>query len=323
MSWLRAPRTPDWRRRGSILALGVLVLLLADGTAAHETDQFTIRGHQIEDSTDELNAMFNQMLGEIADRWLGGPDRRAFANEVFNKMGGITHLDKYERWARKSPDVDKVHLSRQESIYRGGPFWETRVVYFYGLGPILRVNDHFMGVDKMGHFFSLGWKYYKRYMKGVEEDLVVGIGKRNEAGIFGFLTTGVYSNADLVANYEGFRFYRSLFEDDIVEGKPALIEWLGVGARLQREFDWRDHVNEYWDEAKNPGLYDFLLRKRVQRNMEALCPLFHEMPEEFQPAYDEALEERYAHLGLRDSSGNTLAALCTVETAESSVSSRH
>ena len=32
-----------------------------------------------------------------------------------------------------------------------------------------------------------------------------------ERGVFGALTTGIYSNADLVANYEGYRFYRGLF----------------------------------------------------------------------------------------------------------------
>ena len=299
------------------MALLLAVLTLAAGSSAHETDQYTIRKHKIEDSTDYLNEGFNRMLGEIADRWLGGPDPRAFAKQVFEGMGGITHIDKYERWARRDPGVDRIQLSRQDSIYRGGPFWETRVIFFYGLGPILRVNETLIGVDKMGHFFSLGWKYYKRHLKGVEEDLVVGIGKRNEAGIFGMWTTGVFSNADLVANYEGFRFYRSLFEDDIVPGKPALIEWVGAGARLQREFDWRDHVNAYWDEARNPSLYDPLLRRRVSRNLEALCSIYHEMPDEFAPVDDEELAAQYAHLGLRDSSSYSLGARCDTETAQS------
>jgi hypothetical protein len=256
------------------------------------------------------------MLAETADRWLGGPDRRAFAKQVFADMGGIQLIDHYEHWVRRDSGVAMHHLPRSESIYRGGPFWQTRVVFFYGLGPVLRLNGQLVGVDKISHFLSQGFKYHRRYLEGVDENEVVGIGKRNEAGIFGIWTTGVFSNADLVANYEGFRFYRSLFEDGVVEGKPALIEWLGAGARLRGEFDWRDHVNAYWDEALNPSLYDPLLRGRVNRNLARLCGSYVERPEAFYRPADEELEARYAHLGMRDASRFSLRSLCDAETAE-------
>lgn len=307
--------TPSRRgAAGALLALS-LTLVHAD-SGAHETDQFTIRDIAIADSTDLLNAEFNRVLGEIADEWLGGPSPRRFAKRVFYTMGGLSHVDKYERWARRSPDIDLLRMDRQESIYRGGPFWETRVVFFYGLGPVMRINGHLVGSDKIGHFLSQGWKYHKRFLETGDERKVIDIGKRNEAGIFGFLTTGVFSNADLVANFEGYRFYRSLFEDDVISGKPALIEWLGVGARLRREFDWRDHVNAYWDEALNPSIYDSLLRKRVRSHLAELCDLYFAMPEEFVMPHDAELVQRYAHLGLRDAADNRLDAVCEVEPAE-------
>ena len=59
-----------------------------------------------------------------------------------------------------------------------------------------------------------------------------------ERAIFGQMTTGSYSNADLVANYEGHRFYRSLFEDNIVPGKPAILRWENDAWVIQRPYTW-------------------------------------------------------------------------------------
>lgn len=308
-------RAVSRHRAAAVLALSLL--LASPTTTAHETDQYSIRNLDLADSTELLNEGFNHMLAEIADEWLGGADPRAFAKRVFHKMGGRHYIDKYERWARRNPQIERLEVPRQESIYRGGPFWSTRVVFFFGLGPVLRINDQLVGVDKIGHFLSQGWKYHKRYLRGEDERRVVGIGQRNEAGIFGFMTTGVFSNADLVANYEGYRFYRSLFEDDIILGKPALIEWLGAGARLQSDFDWRDHVNAYWDEALNPSLYDALLRKRVHDHLEELCGLYEEMPETFVAPNDEELAQRYAPIGLRDARENRLDVMCASEQGQS------
>jgi len=49
--------------------------------------------------------------------------------------------------------------------------------------------------------------------------------------------------------YEGYRFYRSLFEDAVVGDKPALLAWKQDHWIMQRPFDWSDHVNDFWDEA--------------------------------------------------------------------------
>ena len=212
--------TTGVRHRATLI--GLFLVLLSPLTApAHETDQYTIRQIEIVDSTDVLNEGFNVMLADIAQSWNGGPDRRAFAKRVYKKMGGRHYIDKYERWARQNPEVPMIELPRNESIYQGGPFWSTRMVFFFGLGPVIRLNDELVGYDKMGHFLSSGWKYHKRYLQRRDEAQVIAMGQRFEAGVFGFITTGVFSNADLVANYEGYLFFRSLFEDGIVPGKPA------------------------------------------------------------------------------------------------------
>ena len=122
----------------------------------------------------------------------------------------------------------------------------------FGFGPTIRVNGVYIGTDKIGHFFSQGRKFYRRYRRMGDETQAARWSIVTETGLFGRLTTGVLSNADLVANYEGYRFYRSLFEAGVVHGKVAIFRWLDDRPVRQRAFTWADHINPFWDEALNP-----------------------------------------------------------------------
>lgn len=294
------------------LALGLGTLLLAGAPSrAYETDQFTARTVAIADSTEVLNAEVNRILIEIAGQWRGGPNRRLFARRVYARLGGRYWVDRLERWANRSPRVEKLPQRRRGSIYSGLPWWATRFAGVFGTGPTIRVAGALIGTDKLGHFLSQGWKYHRRHLRGLDEARVLSLGVRNEASIFGASTTGSFSNADLVANYEGYRFYRSLFEDDIVPGKPAIVEWLpGGGARIRRPFDFRDHVNDFWDEALNPNRYDRLLRGAMQRRLEGLCDEYRAAPAAFSSPDEASLRRRYDHLGMRDGTESRLDQLC-------------
>ena len=122
--------------------------------------------------------------------------------------------------------------------------------------------------------------------------------------------TGSFSNADLVANYEGHLFYRSLFADDVIPGKPAILRREPDGWVVQRDFDWSDHVNAYWDEALNLNAYDVLLRKRMSKRLVRLCPQYWENPALYEIPNESDLLERYAHLGMRDTRATRLDRLC-------------
>ena len=126
------------------------------------------------------------------------------------------------------------------------------------------------------------------------------------------MTTGDYSNADLVANYEGHRFYRELFEDDIVPGRKALLRRTRSGWVVQRDFDWASHVNAYWDEALNASYYDVLLRPFIEPHIRAYCGDYRRAPEQYRidPAEDQRLGERYAFLHLREAHELRLPNLC-------------
>ena len=141
-----------------------------------------------------------------------------------------------------------------------------------------------------------------------------------ERAIFGQLTTGVYSNADLVANFEGYRFYRSLFEDGVIPGKPAILAWRDDHWEIQRPFTWADHVNEYWDEALNINHFDSLLYPYMEERLADFCPMYRQAPEMFYIEDEDSLKERYAHLQLRDTSELRLDNLCTPAGSEGLVS---
>lgn len=294
----------------AIIALTGAAIFCAPWAAAYETDQFYNRSQPIADSTEVLNRKVNETLVGIVANWKKGKDEKAFVNSVYHELGGHHWVDKLERWAMKSPEVEKLATRRYDSIYAGMPFWSGRATFFFGIGATIRVNNQLIGSDKIGHFYSQGRKYYRRYLKSRSEEDAAAQSAFTERAIFGSGTTGSYSNADLVANYEGHRFYRSLFEDDIIPGKPAILRWEDGSWIMQRDFDWADHVNEYWDEALNVNRYDDLIYKRMKAKMVDLCPQYWEDPSLYTIENEEALKARYSHLQLHNSWHMRLDALC-------------
>lgn len=294
----------------SAIAVAATTCALTVSALAYETDQFYNRSQPIADSTVVLNRKVNETLEAIVADWRKGEDQWAVVNAIYKKLGGHHWVDKLERWAMKSPDVEKLETPRYDSIYAGMPFWSTRTTFFFGIGATIRLNDELIGSDKIGHFLSQGRKYYRRYLKSGSEKEAAKHSAYTERAIFGSGTTGSYSNADLVANYEGHRFYRSLFEDDVIPGKPAILRWENSGWIIQRKFDWADHVNEYWDEALNVNRFDNLIYKHMRKRMIALCPRYWENPSLYTIENEEELKARYAHLQLYDTWHLRLDSLC-------------
>lgn len=291
----------------------LLILLLSLGPCAglaYETDQFHNRLEPLEDSTAVLDARVNDTIADIASDWRGPRDELKFVDAVFDRVGGYHWVDKIERWAMKSDEVDRLSTPRRESIYEGHPFWATRVIGFFGVGPTIKLNGQLVGSDKLGHFFSQGRKFYRRYRKMENEARAAERSAYTERAIFGQITTGVYSNADLVANFEGYRFYRSLFEDGVVAGKPAILAWDGNGWTVQRPFTFADHVNAYWDEALNINHFDGLLYPHMKDRLVEFCDDYEQSPQRYRIRNEEALASRYEHLQLRDTSELRLDSLC-------------
>jgi hypothetical protein len=268
------------------------------------------------DSTELLNGQVNRAIEEAVLDWKGKRNDWKVVTAIYNDIGGHHWVDKIERWAMKSEEVERLQPSRRESIYQGHPLWATRVAAVFGVGPTIKVNEQLIGSDKLGHFLSQGRKFYRRYLKYLDEAKAAEHSAYTERALFGQMTTGVYSNADLVANYEGLLFYRSLFEDNIIPGKPAILAWTGENWVIQRSFTWADHVNEYWDEALNVNHFDNLLYSHMKERMLTFCPDYYAAPERYEIENEEFLKSRYKDIQLRDTSELRLNNLCLTEEAD-------
>lgn len=295
-----------------LIALLVILVFPSPG-GSFETDQFSNRQQNIADATSIINKKVNLAIAGSITGLYGPRDDMKVVNGIYHKIGGKHWVDKLERWAMETAEVERLATPAHDSIYSGHPFWATRVASLFGVGATININGVLVGTDKFGHFLSQGRKFYRRWVKMNDESRAAEQSAYTERAIFGQLTTGSYSNADLVANYEGYRFYRSLFEDDIVEGKPAILAWVEDHWIMQRPFDWSDHVNDYWDEALNINDYDKLLYPHIKARLLTLCDEYRAFPELFVVHDEEALKYRYRYLQLRDTSELRLNSLCTDE----------
>jgi hypothetical protein len=294
------------------LITAVLLLLIAPSPAgAYETDQFNNRLQPIKDSTAVMNRQVTLAIANTITGLHGPRDEMKVVNGIYHKIGGRHWVDKLEHFAMDSSDVERLDTPAHDSIYSGQPIYATRIAGLFGVGPTMKINHVLVGTDKLGHFLSQGRKFFKRWLKMGDEAKAAEHSAYTERAIFGQLTTGSYSNADLVANYEGYRFYRSLFEDNFIIGKPAILAWKNDHWIMQRPFDWADHVNDYWDEALNINHYDAFLYSHMKTRLLTFCDDYRAVPELYIVQDEEELKDKYRNLQLRDMSELRLDRLCT------------
>ena len=301
------------------ILLTVALQLAPQVCCAYETDQLTNRQTPLADSTELLNEQVNLAIEEAVLDWIGRRDDWKVVTAIYHDIGGHHWVDKIERWAMDSEEVERLQPSGRQSIYQGHPLYATRVAGLFGVGPTIKLNGQLIGSDKLGHFLSQGRKFYRRYLKYLDESKAAEHSAYTERALFGQMTTGVYSNADLVANYEGLLFYRSLFEDGIIPGKPAILAWQDDGWVIQRKFTWADHVNEYWDEALNVNHYDAWLYPHMKERLLKFCPDYFQAPELYTIQDEELLKQRYVNLQLRETSELRLENLCPANGADYSI----
>ncbi len=168
--------------------------------------------------------------------------------------------------------------------------------------PVINLGGHLIGVDKIGHFFSEGYEYYQIYKSsmnsGVNEraamKAVLRKGESLENGMQGVLTNGVYSFADLSANFAGLRFWKVLLDGNnpyikCVVGEDGIKEY-----KLVRPIDMRDFVDDSWDEAINCSEYKSSVQKKIEQYLDAhrggvRCPV--------EKSACHAIREKYRHFG--------------------------
>lgn len=274
--------------------LSALLFLLITNVQAKETDQFIALTNQLDDSSKELNKKFNstfeKILDSVNERQESFQSCEAAGSEFFNELR-FPFVQIIESWAESSPEVD-AYPSRDlswrdyfsKSVY-GNPYF-FYPPYYQPIARTIRAGDVHFGTDKLGHFVSLGEKYYQQYLKAKSwgateldsrlEAITSGINTEN--GWLGRRVLKVFSLADLEANYQGF-----LYRWRLCNGRnPLLQESDGVWS-LRKPFDITQYANPAWDESTNNSIFGRSAWTRViSENLQSYCD----------PEYLHALTER-------------------------------
>lgn len=204
----------------------------------------------------------------------------AVAREVFNLLGtGFPPFTKSGDW------MESHRFRAQPARYKTAFSKSIFVVFpidYLTISSTVNIYDAQFGTDKIAHFFQQGYSYYQIYKRALAKgftpdkavERAVKWGQMTERAFYGTLVSGVYSNADLCANYAGMKFYQNLTQAIKIEDatKPAVLllkngVWtFDENADLQ-EILIKPFLSNHFNEALNPSVYTklFGLRSYVRR----------------------------------------------------------
>lgn len=242
-------------------AVAFAVCVLARSASADETDQFLAWDVELKDSSGPINDYLNSQLHDYLayrNSAIEPPcECEALTLEFIDYIFKGRLTARFKEFIRNSEDIDvfpprsvsNLDYNRM-SIYRGLAF-----PYVLPMSPTLRIGDVYLGDDKLGHFFGFGKRYYRKYLtyrryEATEDDAidrVIRWGVLSENTLVGIGVDGIFSHADLEANYQGFEFARHF-----CEGEDPYLAQGDDGWRLTRDIDIRDYINPYFDESYNP-----------------------------------------------------------------------
>ncbi len=307
-------------------------LLLATSARAAETDPYYAWLHPPRDSTAALNRALNRLLnGALHDVNHSWGWQELSCAEVTAEMAHpllrtgmwffVGAMDGNGLDYTPRSNTEYVEQHRPRSIYRDGFWW--RLGFLVPPDPTMSIAGVHLSFDKLGHFFIDGHQYYVAFHDGLAEGrsqnaarqsaIVDGI--RSETYIQGNAISGVFSYADLEANWQGFVFYRAL-----CDGEQPLLVKQDDGWRLREPLDLADYVNPCWDESYYTSSFDPRVGKGVKRALRDYCGVEQEpYVAELRRRYRERgctsfshafLDELAAHGKLPDRHEYTIEAVC-------------
>jgi len=161
---------------------------------------------------------------------------------------------------------------------------EPRQILMLAQCATVKAYGVYFGTDKLVHFHSVGWSYYKVYRSHLKagcppEEAVRKVVHRYsradllaETTLFGMIATGIYSNADLASNLAGMKFFINLTERVELKDKvldPLVVrcgEFWQLNQHVRPRSGWlASFVSDHWNEALNPSFYEFTMRPGIRR----------------------------------------------------------
>jgi len=253
-----------------------LLLILLDCLArvyafGNEVDHFTRRYERVADSNAELSREMNLRIARAVvttNQSAKGCSRAELFKNLKKNLFTPLYGSPLEFYADRAAEVSKLSVDHMRSIYEVDPEmpnasslswktkWQNPGLYLRHPSPLIRIGTQTIGIDKFGHFLSMGWRYYIRGVNqktgkllpgGMEK--VLAYGQWTERVQYGAAVSGVFSYADLATNLEGFRFWRSLLDRESAE--TPYIQCVNQKFSVSRAFNWEDYVSVAWDEGMN------------------------------------------------------------------------
>ncbi|MCP4202324.1 MAG: hypothetical protein GY769_10360 [bacterium] len=262
-------RTVSGRLRFGVGALAVFWQVASGPALAFETDQYLALEAELVDSAEPVNAYLNAELEAFLAR--PAADRlscRQIPPRFYRHLFQGLLASRLQKFLKSNPAVDlypkgvgyREHLRR--SVYRKPAF-----PYVLPLSPTIRIGEVRFGLDKFGHLFGFGRRYYKQYSRlrarGRSEEeairAVVRRGLHQERLFVGGWADGVFSYGDLEANYQGMELARRF-----CRGESPLLERSDRQWHRRRMIDLREYVTPSFDESYNNNHYPAPRWKKVR-----------------------------------------------------------
>ena len=208
------------------------------------------------------------------------------ARELYNLLGtGIPPFTSSGSWMESHEFIGQP--ARYKTSFKKSIFYVFPTDYF-GISSTVNLYGVQFGTDKIAHIFQQGYTYYKIYNRAGTKGLTpqqsaekaIKWGKSTERTYYGSLVSGVFSNADLCANYAGMKFYQGLTREIKIGDKikPAVLiikngVWTFNESADLHEILIKPFIADNFNEALNPSMYIKGLRSFVRRTVKKQsCP---------------------------------------------------
>lgn len=274
------------------------VLIFAPFSAySLEADQYYVWPHlNLKDSTEEVNKFLNQKLSEFLDQRVNIEKKidSKFVQYQLKSSKVKSSPPVCSRVAWKYFDYIRPHFfqnsltrlylqNKNLDIYprKKRFFHDYNQSIFSGfvwpfLMPVaqnVKINEVYLGTDKLSHFFASGRRYYKVYLRELKKGktsleaqtkaIDMGLGLKEEKGVLGLWSAGSFSYADLESNYQGMRLAIDMCEGDqsyLVLDKNG--DW-----KVNSPIDIRKYISPLWDETYNNSYYAKYREKQMKKTI--------------------------------------------------------
>jgi hypothetical protein len=191
--------------------------------------------------------------------------------DSYNKNKGLDFISEIERRVYDEPQLARyppITYSKFDvidaSIYKRSQLFKLKM---FGIN--ININGIHLGVDKLDHIVRTGYSYFEHYQKQRQrgaslldaEIAAIEKGITQEKTYFGYWVSGVFSYADLEANYQGLRLHQNF-----CSGSQAYLQRRNNNTwRFNRLIDLKYYVNPWFDESYNNSAY-------LQRRFKSVYP---------------------------------------------------